>query len=39
VPEIIKSGGGSVINMTSWRATMGGPSSHIYISAKGAIIH
>jgi short-subunit dehydrogenase len=39
VPEIIKSGGGSVINVTSWRATMGGPSSHIYISAKGAIIH
>lgn len=38
IPQMIKSGGGSIINMTSWRALMGGPSHHVYITAKGGII-
>lgn len=37
IPEIIKSGGGSVINMSS-TAALQGTSMHIYSAAKGAII-
>ncbi|MBI3042205.1 MAG: SDR family oxidoreductase [Betaproteobacteria bacterium] len=38
IPEIIKSGGGAVINMSSGAALRGSSPSHIYTSAKGAIL-
>ena len=38
VPEIIKAGGGTVINMSSGAALRGGSPLHIYTSAKGAIL-
>jgi len=38
IPEIIKAGGGSVINMTSGAALRGSSPVHVYTSAKGAII-
>ncbi|MDH3640477.1 MAG: SDR family oxidoreductase [Gammaproteobacteria bacterium] len=37
IPEIIKAGGGSVVNMSSTAALQGTPM-HIYSAAKGAII-
>ncbi len=37
IPEIIKAGGGSVVNMSSTAALQGTPM-HVYSSAKGAII-
>ena len=37
IPEIIKSGGGSVVNMSS-TAALQGTSMHVYSAAKGAII-
>lgn len=37
IPEIIKSGGGSVINMSS-TAALQGTSMHVYSAAKGAVI-
>ena len=39
IPEIIRAGGGSVINMSSMAAVMpGSMRRHVYIAAKGAII-
>jgi NAD(P)-dependent dehydrogenase (short-subunit alcohol dehydrogenase family) len=38
VPEIIKAGGGAVINMSSGAALRGGSPLHVYTSAKGAIL-
>ena len=38
VPEIIRAGGGTVINMSSGAALRGGSPLHIYTSAKGAIL-
>ena len=38
IPEIIKSGGGAVVNMSSGAALRGGSPSHIYTAAKGAIL-
>jgi NAD(P)-dependent dehydrogenase (short-subunit alcohol dehydrogenase family) len=38
IPEIIKSGGGSVVNMSSVAALMGFTPAHVYVAAKGGII-
>jgi NAD(P)-dependent dehydrogenase (short-subunit alcohol dehydrogenase family) len=38
IPEIIRAGGGAVINMSSGAALRGGSPSHIYTAAKGAIL-
>lgn len=38
IPEIIRAGGGSVVNMSSGAALRGASPAHIYTAAKGAII-
>lgn len=38
IPEIVKAGGGAVINFTSWLGIMGGPSRNVYSTAKGGIV-
>ncbi|MGH8619342.1 MAG: SDR family NAD(P)-dependent oxidoreductase [Burkholderiales bacterium] len=38
IPEIVKAGGGAVINMSSGAALRGASPYHIYSSAKGAIL-
>ncbi len=38
IPEIIKSGGGAVVNMSSIAALMGFTPAHVYVAAKGGII-
>jgi NAD(P)-dependent dehydrogenase (short-subunit alcohol dehydrogenase family) len=38
IPEIIKAGGGAVVNMSSGAALRGASHSHIYTAAKGGII-
>ena len=38
VPEIIRAGGGTIINMSSGAAIRGGSPLHVYTSAKGAIL-
>ena len=38
IPEMVRSGGGSVINSSSVVALQGGHPMHVYSSAKGAII-
>lgn len=38
IPEIIKAGGGAVVNMSSGAALRGASPAHIYTSAKGAIL-
>ena len=38
IPEMIKAGGGSIVNMSSGAALRGGGTSHIYILSKGAIL-
>jgi NAD(P)-dependent dehydrogenase (short-subunit alcohol dehydrogenase family) len=38
IPEIIKAGGGAVVNMSSGAALRGGSPSHIYTAAKGGVI-
>lgn len=38
IPEIIKAGGGSVVNMSSGAALRGASPAHIYTAAKGGII-
>jgi NAD(P)-dependent dehydrogenase (short-subunit alcohol dehydrogenase family) len=38
LPEILKAGGGSVVNMSSGAALRGGSPKHIYTAAKGAIV-
>lgn len=37
IPELVKAGGGTVVNMSSTAALRGGPM-HVYSAAKGAII-
>ena len=37
VPELIRAGGGSVINMTSMAALMAIPNRHFYTAAKGGV--
>lgn len=38
IPEIIKAGGGAVVNMSSGAALRGGSPSHIYTAAKGGVL-
>jgi len=38
VPQIIRAGGGTVVNMSSGAAIRGGSPLHVYTSAKGAIL-
>ncbi len=38
IPEIVKAGGGAVVNMSSGAALRGASPYHIYTSAKGAIL-
>ena len=38
IPELIKAGGGAVVNMSSGAALRGGSNAHIYTAAKGAIL-
>jgi NAD(P)-dependent dehydrogenase (short-subunit alcohol dehydrogenase family) len=38
IPELIKAGGGAVINMSSGAALRGGSHAHMYTATKGAII-
>ena len=38
IPEIVKAGGGAVINFTSWLGIVGGPSRGVYSTAKGGIV-
>ncbi len=37
-PEIIRAGGGSVVNMSSGAALRGASPAHVYTAAKGAIL-
>lgn len=38
IPEIVRSGGGAVVNMTSWLGLIGAPWRNVYSTAKGGII-
>ena len=38
IPELVKAGGGSVINMSSGAALRGSSPKHVYTAAKGAIL-
>src|SRR5439155_6902433 len=38
VPELIRAGGGSVINIASLAATRGAASAHAYSAAKGGVV-
>ena len=38
IPEMIRSGGGSIVNMSSWDALRGLNERHVYMAAKGAIL-
>ena len=38
IPELIRAGGGTVVNMSSGAALRGGSPAHIYTAAKGAIL-
>jgi len=38
IPEIIKAGGGTIVNMSSGAALRGSYKGHVYTAAKGAII-
>lgn len=38
IPELIKAGGGAVVNMSSVVALRGSFSAHVYVAAKGGII-
>lgn len=38
IPEIIRAGGGSVVNLSSGAALRGSSPSHIYTAAKGGIV-
>ncbi len=38
IPEIIRAGGGSVVNMSSGAALRGASPAHVYTAAKGAIL-
>jgi NAD(P)-dependent dehydrogenase (short-subunit alcohol dehydrogenase family) len=38
IPEIVKAGGGAIVNMTSVAALRGSFPAHVYVAAKGGII-
>lgn len=38
IPELVKAGGGAVVNMSSVVALRGSFSAHVYVAAKGGII-
>jgi len=38
VPELIKAGGGSIVNISSLAGTRGAPRAHAYSAAKGGVI-
>ncbi len=38
IPEIVKAGGGAVVNMSSGAALRGASPAHVYTTAKGAIL-
>ena len=38
IPELVKAGGGTVVNMSSGAALRGASPAHIYTAAKGAIL-
>ena len=38
IPELVKAGGGSVVNMSSGAALRGSSPKHVYTAAKGAIL-
>ncbi|MGH7932260.1 MAG: SDR family NAD(P)-dependent oxidoreductase [Candidatus Binataceae bacterium] len=38
IPELIKAGGGSIVNMSSVAALRGNFAGHVYVAAKGGII-
>ena len=38
IPQIVKAGGGSVVNMSSGAALRGASPAHIYTAAKGAVL-
>ena len=38
IPEIVRSGGGSVVIMSSGAALRGGSPKHVYTAAKGAVV-
>lgn len=38
IPEIVKAGGGAVVNMTSWLGLIAAPWRNVYSTAKGGII-
>ena len=38
IPEIVRAGGGTVINFTSWLGIVGGPFRNVYSTAKGGIV-
>jgi NAD(P)-dependent dehydrogenase (short-subunit alcohol dehydrogenase family) len=38
IPEIVKAGGGAVVNMSSGAALRGASPAHVYTAAKGAIL-
>jgi len=38
IPELIKAGGGAIVNMTSVAALRGSFPAHVYVAAKGGII-
>jgi NAD(P)-dependent dehydrogenase (short-subunit alcohol dehydrogenase family) len=38
IPELVRAGGGAVVNMSSGAALRGASPAHIYTSAKGAIL-
>jgi NAD(P)-dependent dehydrogenase (short-subunit alcohol dehydrogenase family) len=38
IPHIVASGGGAVVNFTSWLGLMGAPFRNVYSTAKGGVI-
>ncbi|HXW83364.1 MAG TPA: SDR family NAD(P)-dependent oxidoreductase [Candidatus Binataceae bacterium] len=38
IPEMLKSGGGSIVNTASIAAMVGGPSAHAYTASKGGMV-
>jgi NAD(P)-dependent dehydrogenase (short-subunit alcohol dehydrogenase family) len=38
IPEIVRAGGGAVVNMSSGAALRGASPAHVYTAAKGAIV-
>ena len=38
IPEMIKTGGGSIVNTASIAALIGGASAHAYTASKGGMV-